>query len=75
MWCRCTRCCDYYEVAYCKEQNAVLFREHIFHDMDELWKVFLEDFRKLDIPDEEIFRIFEEESGSYYQSEFGKIQA
>lgn len=68
-------CCDYYEVAYCKEQNAVLFREHIFHDMDELWKVFLEDFRKLDIPDEEIFRIFEEESGSYYQSEFGKIQA
>lgn len=67
-------CCDYYEVAYCKEQNAVLFKEHIFYDMDELWEVFLEDFRKLDIPDEEIFRVFEEESGSYYQSEFDKIQ-
>lgn len=68
-------CCDYYNVEYCKKLNAVLFREHVFHDIDELKQVFLEDFRKLDIPDDEIFRIFEEESNSYYQSEFNKIQA
>lgn len=67
-------CCDYYDVEYCKKQNAVLFREHIFHDMDELKEVFLEDFRKLEISDDEICRIFEEESDSSYQKEFNKIQ-
>lgn len=66
-------CCDYYEVEYCRERNAILFREHIFHNMDELREVFLEDFRKPDIPDDEIFRVFEEESDGY-QSEFNKIQ-
>ncbi len=55
-------CCDYYDVEYCKKLNAVLFKEHVFHDIDELKQVFLQDFRKLDIPDDEIFRIFEEES-------------
>ena len=68
-------CCDYYDVEYCKKLNAVLFREHVFHDIDELKEVFLEDFRKLDIPDDEICRIFEEESNSSYQSEFNKIHA
>ncbi len=67
-------CCDYYDVEYCKERNAVLFREHIFHNINELREVFLEDFRKLDISDDEIFRIFEEESDHFYQSEFNKIQ-
>ena len=66
-------CCDYYDVGYSKKQNAVVFRDHIFHDIDELWEVFLEDFRKLDIPDDEIRRIFEEESNSYYPSEFNEI--
>lgn len=68
-------CCDYYDVKYSKKENAVVFRNHVFHDMDELWEVFLEDFRKLNIPDDEIRRIFEEESHSYYQSDFNKIQA
>lgn len=68
-------CCDYYDVEYCKKRNVVLFREYIFHDINELSEVFLEDFRKLDIPDDEIFRIFEEESDSSYQNEFNKIQA
>lgn len=68
-------CCDYYDVEYCKKMNAVLFREHVFHNIDELKEDFFEDFRKLDIPDDEICRIFEEESNSYYQSEFNKIQA
>ena len=67
-------CCDYYDVEYSKKQNAVAFRDHVFHDIDELWEVFLEDFRKLDIPDDEICRIFEEESNSYYQSEFNEMQ-
>ena len=67
-------CCDYYDVEYCKKRNAVLFREHVFRDLDELKEFFLEDFRKLDIPDDEIGRIFEEESHSYYQTEFIKIQ-
>ena len=68
-------CCDYYDVKYSKKQNAVVFRDHVFHDMDELWEVFLEDFRKLNIPDDEIRRIFEEESHRHYQSDFNKIQA
>ena len=68
-------CCDYYDVEYSKKLNAVLFRVHVFHDIDELRQVFLEDFRKLEISDDEIFRIFEEESNSYYQSEFSKIRA
>ena len=68
-------CCDYYDVGYCKERNAVLFRDYSFHNIDELREVFLEDFRKLNIPDDEILRIFEEESDHSYQSEFNKIQA
>ncbi|MCH5270310.1 MAG: hypothetical protein J1E83_06125 [Lachnospiraceae bacterium] len=68
-------CCNYYDVRYSKKQNAVVFRDYVFHDIDELWEVFLEDFRKLDIPDDEIRRIFEEESNSYYQKDFNKIQA
>lgn len=68
-------CCDYYSVEYCEKRNVVLFGEHIFHDIDELWEVFLEDFRKLDIPEDEIRRIFEEESDNLYQREFDKIQA
>lgn len=67
-------CCDYYDVGYSKKQNAVVFRGHVFHNIDELWKVFLEDFRKLNIPDDEIRRIFEEESHSFYQRDFNKIQ-
>ncbi|MCI8802875.1 MAG: hypothetical protein HFG01_05980 [Oscillibacter sp.] len=68
-------CCEYYGVEYCKKLNAVLFGEQIFHDIDELREIFLEDFRKLNLPDDEIFRIFEEESDGYYLSEFSKIQA
>lgn len=68
------RCCDYYDVEYCEKRNAVLFRDHIIYNIGELKEVFLEDFRKLDISDDEILRIFEEESVSYYQSEFDKIQ-
>ena len=68
-------CCDYYDAAYCRKQNAVLFRARILHDMDELREIFLDDFRKLNLPDDEILRIFAEESGRYYLSEFGKIQA
>ena len=67
-------CCDYYDVEYCKKRNAVLFRERVLTTIDELREIFLEDFRKLDIPDDEIFRIFEEESDHFYQSEFNKIQ-
>lgn len=67
-------CCDYYDVEYCKKRNAVLFRGRIIHNIDELREIFFVDFRKLNIPDDEIFRIFEEESNSYYQSEFSKIQ-
>lgn len=68
-------CCDYYDVEYNKKENAVVFRDYVFHDLDELWEVFFEDFRKLNIPDDEIRRIFEEESHSYYQRDFNKIQA
>lgn len=54
-------CCDYYDVEYSEKQNAFLFRDNVFQDMDELWEFFLEDFRKLDITEDEIRRIFEEE--------------
>ena len=54
-------CCDYYDVKYSEKQNAILFRDHVFQDLDELWELFLEDFKKLDIPEDEIRRIFEEE--------------
>ena len=67
-------CCDYYDVGYNKNQNAVVFRDYVFHNIDELWEVFLEDFRKLGIPDDEIRRIFEEESNSYYQRDFNQIR-
>lgn len=66
-------CCDYYDVVYCRKLNAVIFKKHLFHSIDELWDVFLEDFRKLKISDDEIYRIFEEESNSYYHSEFNKF--
>lgn len=67
-------CVDYYGVGYSKEQNAVVFRDKVFHTIEELWTYFLSDFSKLDIPLDEIKRIFEEESYSDYQNEFDKIK-
>ena len=67
-------CCDYYDVGYSKKQNAVLLRDHVFRNLDELWEFFLADFRNLNIPDDEIRRIFEEESNSSFLSEFNRIQ-
>lgn len=67
--------CSFIDVEYCEKRNAVLFREYSFYNIDELREVFLKDFRKLNIPDDEILRIFEEESDHSYQSEFNKIQA
>lgn len=58
-------CCDYYDVDYNTEKNAVVFREQVFHNIEELWRYFLVDFQKLDISDDEIRRIFEEESKEY----------
>jgi hypothetical protein len=46
----------------------------VFNDMKELWLVFFEDFKRLEIPEDEIKRIFEEESHASYKKEFDKIK-
>ena len=61
-------CCEYYDVDYSAEKNAVIFRNRVFHNIEELWQCFLEDFQKLEIPDDEISRIFEEESKEYEEA-------
>ncbi len=66
-------CCAYYDVEYSAEKNAVIFRNQVFHNIEELWQCFLADFQKLDIPDDEISRIFEEESKEYEKA-FQKIK-
>ena len=67
-------CCEYYEAEYNEKKNAVIYKNYVFNDMKELWLVFLEDFKRLEIPEDEIKRIFEEESHASYKKEFDKIK-
>lgn len=67
-------CNNYDDLRYDRERNAVVSRAHVFHDIEELWDVFLTDFRKLQIPDDEIRRIFEEESHAFFAHAFEQIR-
>ena len=67
-------CCEYYDVEYNEKQNAVVYKNYVFNAIKGLWLVFLEDFKRLEISEDEIKRIFEEESHSSYKKEFDKIK-
>ena len=66
-------CCEFYDVHYDRSQDAVVYRDRTYTDMEGLKSIFLADLGKLDLDDDEIERIFEEEAPSF-QHEFDRIQ-
>ena len=55
-------CCDFYDTEYDSGKNAVTLEDTVFYNISDFEKYFTECFRKRNIPEEEIKRIFVEEN-------------